>query len=149
MKVLHIIQRYPPALGGAEIWCRNICQFLAQKGIILKVATKNFMKFEETDSFATFEEKVIDLGRYDYDGNVFVERYKLSTAWSKGIKAKIISILLKVIKLEKTEIGSIFKISPHSFELYSSLYNEIKGVDLVHLHTLPYFHNIIGFIISY
>ena len=31
MKVLHVIHRYPPAIGGAEVWLREIARRLAAR----------------------------------------------------------------------------------------------------------------------
>ncbi len=39
MKVLHLIQRYPPAVGGSETWCREVCRYLAAAGDEVKVLT--------------------------------------------------------------------------------------------------------------
>ena len=47
MKILHIIQRYPPAVGGSELWCREICQYLATTGDEVRVLTLNVLEEEE------------------------------------------------------------------------------------------------------
>ncbi len=148
MKVLHIIQRYPPAIGGSELWCSNISKFLADKGVISKVATINLNNIEEFFKKPPISQECIKLGKYDYDDGVFVKRYKLWTFWSRRLDAKIIYFLLYKLKLDRTEIGNIFKHSPHSFEMYFRLFSEIRDVDIVHLHTLPYFHNIVGYFIA-
>ena len=33
MKILNIIQRYPPAIGGSEVWCKNVSEVMAQLGV--------------------------------------------------------------------------------------------------------------------
>lgn len=145
MKVLNIIQAYPPAIGGSERWCSKICQFLANKGLVTKVATINICKLEQSE---TIEQKYIDLGRYDCDKGVFITRYKLWPRDPASLKVKIIHFLLNRIKLDKIEIGSIFNYSQHSFEMYSELFKEIKQADIICLHTLPFFHNIVGYLVA-
>jgi hypothetical protein len=89
----------------------------------------------------------IDWG-YDFDNRIFIRRYKLWSFAYVNLSVKITNLLLYKLKLYKTEMGSIFKHSPHSFEMYFKVSKEIKNADIVHLHTLPYFHNIIGFLIA-
>lgn len=148
MKVLHIIQRYHPAIGGAEVWCRNLCQFLAQKGIIVKVATINLYNTEEFYSESPLDKRYVKLGKYDYDNNVSVTRYNLWSFVSPGFISDIIRFILFKLKLSRTEIGAIFSTSPHSFEMYFNLFKEIKEADIIHLHALPYFHNLIGYALA-
>lgn len=148
MKVLHIIQRYHPAIGGAEIWCRNLCQFLTQRGVVTKVATVNLYNIEEFHSEVPLDRRYVKLGKYDYDNNVVVTRYNLWSFTSRGIISDIIRFLLFKAKLSRTEIGAIFRNSPHSFEMYFSLLKEIKDADIIHLHALPYFHNLIGYMLA-
>jgi glycosyltransferase involved in cell wall biosynthesis len=149
MKVLHIIQRYPPAIGGSESWCSNLCHFLADKGIIVRVATINLYNIEEFFKELPYDkEGYFKFGRYDFDNRIFIRRYKLWSFAYVNLSVKIANLLLYKLKLYKTEMGSIFKHSPHSFEMYFKISKEIKNADIVHLHTLPYFHNIIGFLIA-
>lgn len=144
MRVLHIIHRYPPAIGGSEKWCGDLCRYLAKQGIITEVATINldnieaFFKWLPDERFSIF-------GQYDYDQGVFIRRYKLWSFAYKALGVKMACFLLYVLGLEHTEIGDIFQHSPHSFEMYFKLASEVKKADIVHLHTLPYFHNIVGF----
>lgn len=148
MKVLHVIQRYPPAIGGSELWCGNIARFMAEKGIVSSVATIRFYNIEEFQCPLDLDKRCIKLGHYDFDENVFIKRYNLWTLYSQRLGSRMIRALLKVPGLKNTEIGSIFRFSPHSFEMYSSLYEEIRKSDIVHLHTLPYFHNITAYFIA-
>jgi len=148
MKVLNIIQRYPPAIGGAETWCSNISQFLANKGLIIKVATINLYNIEEFYKDSLLDQQYVRLGRCDFDNGVFVTRYNLWSFYSGRLSSKILNLFFHELQLDKTEIGNIFKHSPHSFEMYSKLLYEAKDADIVHLHSLPYFHNIVGYFIA-
>lgn len=147
MKVLHVIQRYPPAIGGSEQWCAHICRYLVDKRIDSRVATMNLYNIAEFGSHPALEKIHRALGRFDYDQGVSIERYPLWTLYSNRISAWLIRNLLK-IGFEYTEIGEIFRRSPHSFQMYSSLYKQAKEADIVHLYTLPYFHNILGYYIA-
>ncbi len=148
MKVLNIIQRYPPAIGGAETWCSNISQFLANKGLIVKVSTINLYNIEEFYKDLPLDQQYVRLGKCDLDNGVFVRRYNLWSFYSSNPGTKILNLIFHKLQLDKTEIGSIFKHSPHSFEMYRKLLYEVKDADIVHLHTLPYFHNIVGYFIA-
>ena len=148
MKILNIIHRYPPGIGGSEIWCRNLCSFLAKKGIIVKVATINMYDVAEAFDDTFSGSSHVSLGEFDWDGRVFVRRYKLWKLWQNTISAKIIRFLFRRFKLGRTKISGIPRISPHSFEMYRNLPREIKDSDAVILHTLPYFHNLIGYLLA-
>lgn len=147
MKVLHIIQRYPPAIGGSEKWCEDLCHYLVKKGIVTKVATINLNNIEAFFRWIP-DERYSIFGRYDYDQGVFITRYKLSSFCYKTPLMRTMVFLLYILGLEKTEIGDMFQHSPHSFEMYHQIVSEIKKADIVHLHTLPYFHNIVGWILA-
>lgn len=148
MKVLNIIHRYPPAIGGTEFWCRNIATFLAQKGIIVEVCTLNLYDIDEFNWGVSQKKKGIFLGSYDYDRGVFVYRYKIWPLWRKRISTSFSRFLLTRLRLDLTEIGHIFKHSPHSFVMYRNLWRAVKNTDIIHLHTLPYFHNLVGFYLA-
>jgi len=148
MKVLNIIQRYPPAIGGSETWCSGIARFLRNKGIITKVATINLYSTDEFHRRLSIDQQYNQLGRYDLDDGVFITRYDLWNFFSDKWSIKVFNRVFHMLKLDKTEIGYIFKHSPHSFEMYFKLFREIKEADIIHLHTLPYFHGIAGFYIA-
>ena len=46
LKLLNIIQRYPPALGGSEIYFQKLSEFLASKGHAVSVWTSNANNLE-------------------------------------------------------------------------------------------------------
>jgi len=148
MKVLNIIPRYPPAIGGSESWCEKFCLFLVAKGIVTKVATINMYNVGEAFDKNFIGEEFIKLGEEDYDKGVFIKRYELWKLWSNSPSAKIISFLLTKLKLNKTQLGDIFITSPNSLEMYKNLIREIRNCDIVVIHTLPYFHNLVGFLFA-
>lgn len=150
MKILHIIQTYHPAIGGSETWCRNVCLFSAKRGIVTNVATMNTVNMAEAfdKDFSQKQFILHQLSEQDYDDGVVIKRYALWKPWSGTLIAKIINFLFYKLKLCKTQIGEIFIGSPHSFEMYGALFKEIKNTDIVVLHTLPYFHNLVGYAIA-
>ncbi|MBN1869558.1 MAG: glycosyltransferase [Candidatus Omnitrophica bacterium] len=137
MKVVNIIQRYPPAIGGSEKWCQENCQFMAKKGMEVKVLTTDLYQIE--DFFKNVDENQMSFkfGRLEYDGRVLVKRYK-TTRFPEWCYRIFTSPLWS-----KTVLGLFFH-SPHSWRMYLHLLKEIRDADLVHLHTLPYFHNFVG-----
>jgi hypothetical protein len=63
VKVLHVIQRYPPAVGGSETWCRELCQYLAATGDEMKVLTFDVVEEEEFWRDPPIDQCIIRLGR--------------------------------------------------------------------------------------
>ena len=47
MKIVSVIQRYPPAVGGSETWCYEVSRFLSKIGHSVKVLTLAVNKEEE------------------------------------------------------------------------------------------------------
>ena len=149
MKVLHIIHRFAPAIGGSEKWCLDLSNFLVSHGIVSKVATISLYRSEEFHLNLPSEiTDDIKLGRFDNFNGTHAIRYKLWSLRPSHLASEFVRFLLHVTTLDRTEIGDIFLHSPHSFELYSKINKEIKHADIVHLHALPYFHIIVGFLIA-
>lgn len=148
MRVLHIIQRYPPAIGGSENWCRSLCNFAASRGILTKVATINLYNVEDFYQEPSLENNLCKLGDYDYANGVHVRRYKLWSFADRRLDVVLAKLLLFRAQLQKTQLGSIFRHSPHSFEMYFKLGRKIRDADIVHLHSVPFFHILVGFVLA-
>jgi len=146
MKILHIIQRYHPAIGGAEAWCRNVSRYLASLRIPTGVVCINLFNIEEFFRDLSEGEKFVALGPYDLDNGVIIHRYRLSSFASKGVWARLFKFCLYKTPLSRLELSSIIRHSPHSLEMYSKLIKEARDSDIIHLHTLPYFHTLAGFL---
>jgi glycosyltransferase involved in cell wall biosynthesis len=138
MKVLHLIQRYPPAVGGSELWCREICRYLAATGDDVKVLTLNIVEEEEFWREPPIEKCTLRLGRLDWDGDVLVRRYRRSLP--------IHTLYHLVLKHFLDRLLKVYFYGPHSAEMYTRLFAEVKAADVVHLHTVPYPHNFIGYL---
>ncbi len=80
----------------------------------------------------------MQLGRIDWDDGVLVRRYK------RSLPVHTVHHLLLGLLFDR--ILRIYFYGPHSIEMYGRLFAEVKGVDVVHLHTMPYPHNLIGYL---
>ena len=47
MKIVHLIQRYAPAIGGCEQWCQQISRYFVREGCSVKVLTLRIFHEEE------------------------------------------------------------------------------------------------------
>lgn len=138
MKVLHLIQRYAPAVGGSETWCREVCQQLAAAGDEMKVLTLDVIEEEEFWRDPPIERCTSRLGRLTWDDRVLVRRYKRSLP-VHGLYHTLLKIVLD------RWLG-IYFYGPHSVEMYGRLLSEVRTADIVHLHTVPYPHNVVGYL---
>jgi len=138
MRALHLIQRYPPAVGGSETWCQEVCRYLAGVGDEVKVFTLNVVEEEEYWHTPRTQQRQIQLGRVDWDQGILVRRFQRSLP--------IHSLHHVLFGLIFDRILRIYFYGPHSIEMYARLFTEVKVADVVHLHTIPYPHNLIGYV---
>lgn len=136
MKVIHLIQRYEPALGGSETWCREVARRQVRRGHRVRVLTLDIIREQEFWEEPPLERRHFRLGRLDLDEGVEVRRFRRSLpAWT------IHHLFLRGI-LDR--LFNVFLLGPHSRELVTHLEPEVAWADIVHLHTLPYPHNGLG-----
>jgi len=138
VKVLHLIQRYPPAVGGSEIWCRELCQHLTAAGDEMKVLTFDVVEEEEFWRDPPVERCTLRLGRLAWDNGVLVRRYRRSLP--------IYTLYHSLLKIVLDRWLRIYFYGPHSVEMYGRLLAEVRTTDVVYLHTLPYPHNLFGYL---
>ena len=138
MKVLHLIQRYFPAIGGSETWCREVCQHLAAAGDDMKVLTLDVIEEDEFWSDPPIDRCTVRLGRLAWDGPVLVRRYRRSLP--------VHTFYHSVLKVVLDRWLRIYFYGPHSLEMYGRLPSEVRTADVVHLHTVPYPHNLVGYL---
>jgi glycosyltransferase involved in cell wall biosynthesis len=138
VKVVHLIQRYPPALGGSETWCREVSRYLSSIGDEVKVLTMDTLDEEEYWRDPPLHQWTTRLGRIDWDDGVLVRRYKRSLPIHF-----VYHVLFRVI-LDR--MLHLYFYGPHSAEMYGSLWREFAAADVIHLHTVPYPHNFFGYI---
>lgn len=140
MRIVNIIQRYPPAIGGSETWCQEVCRYLAKRGHKVKVLTLDVHKEEEYWRDPRDEERTLSLGRFTLDEGVVVRRYRRSLP--------IHSVHHLIYKKLLDRVLNLYFYGPHSGEMYGKLSREIKSADVVFLHTLPYPHNYVAFALA-
>jgi glycosyltransferase involved in cell wall biosynthesis len=138
VKVLHLIQRYPPAVGGSETWCREVSRYLNSVGDKVRVLTLDILEEEEYWRDPPLHQWTVRLGRLDWDDGVLVRRYR------RSLPVHLLYHLLFRLVLDKTL--RIYFYGPHSIEMYGRLFAEATAADVVHLHTIPYPHNFIGYL---
>ncbi len=129
MRILQLIHRYPPAIGGSEVWCREVSRHLAAVGHRVDVMT---LDDPGDDGGSPARHRS---GRFDLDGLVRVKRYPPSRP------VPLLDRLFHRLLFHRT--GFPFA-PPHSLELYAALLRAVAASDLVHLQTLPYPHNLAG-----
>jgi glycosyltransferase involved in cell wall biosynthesis len=140
MRIVNIIQRYPPAIGGAETWCQEVCRSLANKGHQVKVLTLDVNEEEQFWRPPLDSERTIAFGRLAFDRDVFVRRYRRSLpihTFHHLIYGALFNRFLR-----------IYFFGPHSGEMYGRMWREIRRADVVLLHTIPYPHNFIAFFLA-
>jgi glycosyltransferase involved in cell wall biosynthesis len=139
MRICNIIQRYPPAVGGSETWCQKVCQHVSGEGNDVLVLTQNINEEEEFWRDPSPENCILRLGPYSFDGKIKIRRYQRSLP--------IYWIHHGVYKFMDAFLG-IYFYGPHSREMYTKMYAEIKMSDIVHTYTIPYPHNYVSLILS-
>ena len=138
MKILHNIQRYPPAIGGSEFWCQGISRYLSEQGHKVTVLTLDVYLEDEFWIEPPQDNCRLRFGKLEYDNKVKVIRCK---------RTKVHPLLFKLFqKLEKT--FKIYLYGPHSIQMYIRMFSQIKNNDIIHLHTIPYPHNLLGFFVA-
>lgn len=140
MKIVNVIQRYPPAVGGSETWCQEVCRYLAMKGHNVKVLTLDINEEEEYWREPIDGECTIVLGKMTFDNGITVRRYHRSLP--------IYSVYHILYKKILDKIFNVYFYGPHSGEMYGRMWREIKKADIVSLYTVPHPHNFIAFIIA-
>jgi glycosyltransferase involved in cell wall biosynthesis len=138
VRVLHLIQRYSPAVGGSETWCREVSRYLSATGDDVKVLTLDILEEEEFWRDPDPDHWRLRLGPVDWDDGVLVRRYKRSLP--------IHLLYHLVFRLILDKLLRIYFYGPHSIEMYGRLFAEAAAADVVHLHTIPYPHNFIGYL---
>jgi glycosyltransferase involved in cell wall biosynthesis len=123
--VLHVIQRYPPALGGAEAWCRGLARRQAARGVAVTVLTGRATTDDELWSDPPHAPGACAVGATDMDDGVRVVRCAIAAPF--GPAGRRVCDRLGVPMLARA----------HSPELYGRLLRLAHGTDVVHAHAVP------------
>ena len=88
MRVLHLIQRYPPAVGGSETWCREVSRYLSATGDQVKVLTLDILEEEEYWRDPPLRPLAGTIrAPVDWDDGVLVRRYRALLADSSPVSS--------------------------------------------------------------
>lgn len=137
MRVTHVIQRYSPAMGGSEVWCREVSRDLAAAGDDVTVLTLNVIEEEEYWQDPPVEACTRRLGRLEWDGPILVRRYPRTRPVHSLYHGVFDGLLYRRL--------GIYFYGPHSAEWYAQIPRAVRASDVVHLHTVPYPHNALAY----
>jgi glycosyltransferase involved in cell wall biosynthesis len=132
VRILHVIHRYPPAIGGSETWCAGIARWQAAHGHRVTVLTLRAVEEDEL-----WEEKrdpaPTAVGVADCDAGVHVRRCAV------GFSGPALRKLL-------AERGLWHWTGAVSAELCGRLARLARSSDVVHSHNLPAPHNYLAWL---
>ncbi len=129
MRVAHYVQRYPPALGGAEAYFARLSRHLAGVGDDVTVFTTNALDLE---AFWSKQARVLSAGRSEVDG-VHVERYPLFRFPGRRY-------ILKALSFFPGHQWRCLTITcnPISWPMWHDARGDNRGFDVVHATAFPY-----------
>ena len=140
MRILHLIQRYPPAIGGSENWAAALAARQARAGHAVEVMTFDLLGEDEfwhprlrNNRVPLPPDETIDGVRVRRYAPVDLNPLQLSRSASTALSSpKFDSVFAGV--------GSSLLSPPQSLGFYRDLPAGVRGADLVHLHAVPYPH---------
>jgi glycosyltransferase involved in cell wall biosynthesis len=138
LKILNIIQRYPPAIGGAEFYCQGLSRYLTKKGHSVCVLTTDVYFEEEFWRDPSPESCLLRFGRIEYDGKIKIIR---------GRRNKINYFFFLIFKIMEKFL-KVYFYGPHSIEMYITMFRQMSNFDIIHLYALPYPHNLVALFIA-
>ncbi len=134
MRILNIIQRYHPAIGGSETWCREVATYLVRCGHRVEVATLKVI--EEDEYWKSLEPATKRLSSNEDVDGVTIRRYRRTVPTRLSY--------LFVYRLIFDRLLNVCFYGPHSYQMYAGLPVKILHSDIVFLHALPHPHNFVG-----
>jgi glycogen(starch) synthase len=132
MRILHVIHRYPPAIGGSETWCAGIARWQAAHGHRVTVLTLRAV--DEDELWGEARDPVpTAVGVADCDAGVRVRR--CAVGWSGPALRKLLA-----------ERGLWIWSGALSAEFCGQLVRLARSNDIVHGHTVPAAHNYVAWL---
>jgi glycosyltransferase involved in cell wall biosynthesis len=125
VRILHVIPRYPPAIGGAEQWCQGIARWQARHGSDVEVLTLRAVEEDEVWGDGGSAPGSLAVGPEDDDAGVHVHRCALATPAGPALSGLL------------GRAGLLALARAHSPELYGRLVADARRSDVVHAHCLP------------
>jgi len=127
--VVHVIQRFPPALGGAESYFARLSRYIAQQGDEVHVHTTNALALE---AFWRADAQKLPAGS-SRSGNVTIHRHAVRTFPGRKVLLKSLSMLpLPWVQ------GMTLPASPTLPSLWSRARSSKESVKLIHVSAFPY-----------
>ncbi len=141
MRILHLVQRYPPAIGGSELWAAEVARHSVKAGEQATVMTLAINLEDEYWALPEPRNRTIDLGPLDMDAGVKVLRYPRTLLNPFKIKRSTNPVLSRK---SLDPVFDLFFSGPHSVPLYADLPFRAAQQDAIHVHAFPYPHNRAG-----
>ena len=128
-RYVHLIQRYPPALGGAESYFARLSRYLAQHGSQVDVHTSNALALE---AFWRSDATRLPAG-VAYEGNVSLQRHAIRHFPGRKVVLKALSLLP-----HPWIQGLTLPASPQLPSLWSLARRSTDPINLIHGSAFPY-----------
>jgi len=126
VKILHLIHRFPPGIGGAETWCEGVVRHLAARGHAVEVLTFRITDDEELWDPARRARGPVSVGSVDLQPGIRLRRCAPSAdvAWGLLRTADRLAVRLP---------------GRYSAELFGLALAGARRADVIHLHhsTVP------------
>jgi glycosyltransferase involved in cell wall biosynthesis len=126
VRILHVIHRYPPAIGGSETWCAGLARWQARQGHEVTVVTHRVVEEDELWSRPT-PPSAVAVGPDDVDQGVRVRRCAVEAPRPAVARA-----------LGRAGLGAWTGAA--SSELAGTALRLARRSDVVHAHTVPLVH---------
>jgi len=121
MRILHLIQRFPPGIGGAEVWCEGVARHQAASGHAVEVLTLRLVNEEDLwDDWPHASSATVGVGRVDSWAGIRVRRCTPSRS-PYG--------LLRAAETLGFQLAGRF-----STELFGLGFAAARRADIVHVH---------------
>lgn len=127
--IVHVIQRYPPALGGAESYFARLTRYVARQGDKVQVHTSNALALE---AFWRSDARKHPAGIHQEDG---IALHRHAVRFFPGRK-----FLLKALSMlpHPWIQGMTLPASPLLPSLWSMAHNSAEKIKLIHASAFPY-----------
>ncbi len=124
MRILHVVPRYPPSIGGSEVWAAGLARWQRAQGHEVDVLTLRAVQDDELWGEGPVLPAPVAVGSADSDRGVRVRRFPHRRL---GPGARWLLWRLRLSSLSHC----------HSPALYGVLLREARAVDIIHAHTVP------------
>jgi len=125
VKILHVVQRYPPAIGGGESWCAGVARWQASAGHEVHVLCLRAVRDDDLWGDGPLEPGATAVGRADSEDGVTIERCAVARPAHRST-ARLLA-----------RAGLPTFARTHSTEFYGVLVRRARAAHCVHAHAVP------------